>query len=264
MGHLSTEFADGVATFTLAPPDGYMNQETVDELNKATIALVRDDSVRAVVLAGGVPGYFIRHYSVVELEGIARRLRERNASFDIDHPSPERDIDTLFDRLAALPQPVIAALNGSAMGGGFELALACDLRIAQAGDHAYGLPEVNIGILPGAGGTQRLARLIGRGRALEMILRGRTADPEEALALRMVHEVAPDAKARAIELARELAGKAPKAVAHIKRLIRWEAERPFSEALPLERTLFLDLLVSDDAIRLMTRMNHDDLDIREV
>jgi enoyl-CoA hydratase len=166
--------------------------------------------------------------------------------------------------METMPKPVIAAINGLAMGGGFELTLACDLRIAEEGDYEVGLPEVKVGILPGAGGTQKLARLVGMPRALEMTLRGRTVSPAEALALGIVHEVVPagTSVARAQEVAAEIATRSPKAVAHIKRLVRMTPETPLADGLALERTLFLDLLVSDDALDLMSRMNAGDLDIR--
>lgn len=170
---------------------GYMDRETVPELDALTRELEADDSVRAVVFTGGVPGVFVRHYSVDELEALSIQLRQAGVKVDTAQPLPERDLDHVFRRLETMGKPVIAALNGTAMGGGFELSLACDIRIAEAGDYAFGLPEINLGILPGAGGTQKLSRLIGTARTLEMTLRGRTASPEEALALGMVHELMP-------------------------------------------------------------------------
>ena len=172
----------------------------------------------------------------------------------------------VFKRIETMPKPVIAAVNGLAMGGGFELTLACDLRVAEEGDYEMGLPEVNIGILPGAGGTQKLARLVGMARALEMALRGRTVSPNEAYALGIVQELVPSGEAlnRAKAIAQELAAKPSLSVAHIKRLVRQTPETPLEEGLALERTLFLDTLVSDDGFRLMSRMNDEGLDIRGV
>ena len=146
-------------------------------------------------------------YLSPKLAALSDALRARGRTFDETTAVDHHTINRIAEGLEALPKPVIAALNGTAMGGGWELAMACDLCIAEAGDHAYGLPEVRIGILPGAGGTQRLARLVGTARALEMTLRGRTVGPEEALALGMVHEVVPDAAARGQEIARELAAR---------------------------------------------------------
>lgn len=254
-----------VATLTITnPPMGYMDSATVPELDAATAELEADPGVRAVVITGGLPGVFIRHYSVHDLERLSRNLREQGVQVDPSRLLPERDLDRVFRRMETMPKPVIAAINGLAMGGGFELTLACDLRIAEEGDYEVGLPEVKVGILPGAGGTQKLARLVGMPRALEMTLRGRTVSPAEALALGIVHEVVPagGSVARARELAGEIATRSARAVAHIKRLVRMTPETPLADGLALERTLFLDLLVSDEALDLMSRMNAGDLDIR--
>jgi enoyl-CoA hydratase len=255
-----------VATITITnPPRGYMEATTVAELDQATAALESDSDVRAVVITGGLPGVFIRHYSVHELEGLARTLRGRGVTVDPARAVPPRDIDRVFARLESMPKPVIAAINGFAMGGGFELALSCDLRVAEAGPYELGLPEVRLGILPGAGGTQKLPALLGVARALEFTLRGRTVGPVEALELGLVHELAPAGLAleRAHQLAAELAALPPRAVGHIKRLVRATATATRDEGLALERTLFLDLLLSDEALERMARMNADDRDIRD-
>lgn len=267
MAQLAVQREEGVAVVTITnPPMGYMDASTVPELDQVTQELEADETVRAVVLTGGLPGVFIRHYSVVELEGLSRTLRERGTVVDTSQRVPERGLDVVFRRLETMPKPVIAAVNGLAMGGGFELTLACDLRIAEEGDYEMGLPEVKIGILPGAGGTQKLSRLVGMARALEMTMRGRTVSPREAYELGIVQELAPagEALTRAKSIAREIAGLPPKAVGHIKRLVRMTPETALEEGLALERTLFLDLLVSDDAYELMAKMNGDGLDIRRV
>ncbi len=265
MSQVSVERRGAVAICTITnPPQGYMDRETVPELDAVTLELEADASVRAVVITGGVPGVFVRHYSVHELEALSKQLRASGVKVDTSQRIPERDLDRVFRRIETMPKPVIAALNGTAMGGGFELSLACDIRIAEPGDYWFGLPEVNVGILPGAGGTQKLARLVGTARALEMTLRGRTVGPDEALALGIVAELAPAGGAlnRAVAIAEEIAAKPPLAVAHIKRLVRSATATPLDEGLGLERTLFLNLLVSDDALTLMNRMNEGSQDIR--
>jgi enoyl-CoA hydratase len=267
MPQLAVEREDGVAVVTITnPPMGYLDSATVPELEAVTQELEADASVRAIVLTGGLPGVFIRHYSVVELEGLSRVLRERQTVIDIEQRVPERALDVVFRRIETMPKPVIAAINGLAMGGGFELTLACDIRVAEEGDYQMGLPEVNIGILPGAGGTQKLARLVGMARALEMTLRGRTVSPKEAFELGIVQELAPAGSAliHAKALARDFADKPPLSVAHIKRLVRMTPETPLADGLALERTLFMDTLVSDDGLRLMSKMNAENLDIRHV
>jgi enoyl-CoA hydratase len=263
---ISVERSGNVATITITnPPHGFMDAATVAELDAATAELDADPAVRAIVITGGVPGVFIRHYSVRELETLARQLRERGVAVDPARPVPPRDIDRVFGRLETTPRPVIAAINGFAMGGGFELALSCDLRIAEEGQYELGLPEVRLGILPGAGGTQKLPALVGTARALEMTLRGRTVGPAEAHRLGLVHELVPPGRAleRAHQLAAEIAALPPRAVGHIKRLVRAAGAVPRDEGLALERTLFLDLLLSDEALERMTRMNADDRDIRD-
>ena len=264
MTAVSHSLEDGILTVTFAnPPEGVFTGAMAEKLLALLPAMAAGD-VRAVILQGGVPGVFIRHYSVAELAALSDALRAKGRRFDETTPVDHHPMNRIAEGLEALPKPVIAALNGTAMGGGWELAMACDLRIAGAGDHAYGLPEARLGILPGAGGTQRLARLVGEARALEMTLRGRTVGPEEALALGMVHEVASDAAARAADIARELAARPAKALAHIKRLVRAALPPVDPETLQLESRLFLDLAVSDDGNALMRRMVDEGLDIREV
>jgi len=265
MPQVTIERQGAVAICTLTnPPMGYMDSATVPELDAATRELESDDGVRAVVITGGLRGVFVRHYSVIELEALSRQLRGAGLKVDTESRVPERDLDHVFGRIETMPKPVIAAINGMAMGGGFELALACDIRVAESGPYFLGLPEVNVGILPGAGGTQKLARLVGTARALEMTLRGRTVGPEEALSLGIVQELAPagGALARSVAIAEEIAAKPPAAVSHIKRLVRGALAAPLGEGLALERTLFLDVLVSDDALRLMKQMNEGSNDIR--
>ncbi len=267
MSQLSVRRDGPVAIVTITnPPMGYMDSGTVPELDAVTTELEADDSVRAVVITGGLPGVFVRHYSVVELEQLSKNLRANGVVVDIENRVPERDLDRVFRRIETMPKPVIAAINGLAMGGGFELTLACDIRIAEEGDYEVGLPEIKVGILPGAGGTQKLARLVGMARALEMTLRGRTVSPAEAFELGIVQELTPTGGAlnRAVEMAQEMATRSPRAAGHIKRLVRMSAETPLDEGLALERTLFLDLMVSDEGHDLMAKMNAQDLDIRNV
>ncbi|MEP7216788.1 MAG: enoyl-CoA hydratase-related protein [Anaerolineaceae bacterium] len=266
MSQVTIERRGAIAIVTLTnPPDGYMDSNTVPELDTATLELESDAAVRVIVITGGLPGVFVRHYSVHELGALSTQLRAQGLRVDTGSTIPERALDRVFSRIETMSKPVIAAINGTAMGGGFELTLACDIRIAEDGPYSLGLPEVNVGILPGAGGTQKLSRLVGVARALEMTLRGRTVSPQEALTLGIVQEVTPPGEVlpRALAIAEELADKAPLAVAHIKRLVRMSAETPLAQGLALERTLFLDLLVSDDALRLMTEMNEGRRDIRD-
>lgn len=266
MAQLSTELDDGVLLVTFEnPPDGLMNNATTEELLALLARLEDDEAIRCVVFTGGIDGVFIRHFSIADLADFSDALRRKGRTFDESAPVDDHPLNQICRRLEALGKPTIAAINGHAMGGGWELAMATDIRLAEAGDYALGLPEANVGILPGAGGTQRLARLVGTARALEMTLRGRTVAPDEALALGMVHEVAPaPVRERALAIARELAAKPPRALAHIKRLVRAALPAIDPATLQLESRLFLDLLVSDDANRLMKKMLAGARDIRDV
>jgi enoyl-CoA hydratase len=259
MSRIEIERRDAVTSNAIAvirfnnPPKGYMDAGMVGELDKAVDELLVDDAVRILIFTGALKGVFIEHYDVSELVALSERLRAKGATFSLDRPAPEGAYHKILSKLEAAPKPVIAAINGTAMGGGFEFCMACDIRLAERGPYWLGQPEINIGILAGAGGTQRLTRLVGEARALELSLMGRTVSPDEAATLGMVHAaVDGPVLGHAMAMARRLAAQPPKAVAHIKRLIRSAAEMPLSQGLANERTLFLDLAVSDDGHRLMS------------
>ena len=160
---LSLLVENGVAVVRFTnPPHEYMDEATDRDLAAALDTIEGDADVRAIVLTGASDGVFVRHYDVRELEQRGRALAARGkTSFSLDRPLPENRLHACYRRIGEIPKPFIAAVNGTAMGGGFELALSCDLRLVQAGPHSLGLPGVNIGLLPGAGGTQRLTRLVG-------------------------------------------------------------------------------------------------------
>ena len=265
MTQITTRQDGAVLTATFSnPPDGYMNIGTAGELTSLLDSIESDDSVRVIVLTGGQPDVFIRHYDVGELETTSRQMSDKGMTFDTARPVPESPYLACLRRMENMSKIFIAAINGTAMGGGFELALACDIRLVKDGASHLGLPEVNLGILPGAGGTQRLPRLIGEGRALEMMLLGRTISPAEALDLGIVTEcVDGDVLARAQSIAAEVAGKPQRAVAHIKRLVRGSTSRTIDDGLAEERTLFCDLMVDPQAITRMAEMNTGKRDIRD-
>lgn len=243
--------------------DATVDETTVDELDRVIAILEQDDGIRVGVFAGTRPGYFIRHYSLEQLAERSAGMRARGMSFDPARPVPERGFPALLKRLEEMRKPMVAAITGTAMGGGFELTLACDIRIAQRGPFSIGLPEVNVGLLPGAGGTQRLARLIGPAAAMGLVLTGRTVDPDEALRFGMVHEVVDRPLPRALEIAHALAAKSERAVGHIKQLIRGSLDWSLEDGLARERTLFADLMVGEDAQHLMGEANGGLRDIRD-
>ena len=243
MTHLSLSVADGLALIRFDnPPLQVMTPQTMNELN-AMLPRLREDDVRAVVFTGNpASGYFIRHFSVEELDD---NTRGTNAGWD-------RSMDDVLWDIEHLPAPVIAAIEGSAWGGGLEFALACDIRVAKDGDWRFGLPEVSIGILPGGGGTQRLTEVVGRGKALEMMLAPTLIDAREAFRLgvfeRLVARDAPEsALDAALALAAQIASRSPRAVAHIKHLVRG-AESPVTmDNLTEESRRFADLLGTPEA-----------------
>ncbi len=234
-----------VATYT-NPPMNYFCADGSREL-VALIEAWKSPEVRAVVLTGGMKGKFITHYSVEELvEYASVRVALRVTGIALTAGYHQMLLD-----LRNLPKPVIVAMNGDTMGGGFELSLSCDIRIGARGDHRFGLPEVKLGILPGGSGTQRLTRLVGLGRAIEFILRSRVVKPEEALALGLVHELAADALGRAREIAVEMAALPPLAIAMAKRSVYDGFDTHLQAGLRIEDSAFLETMMSDDGLAAM-------------
>ena len=211
MGLVTSERRGAAAVLTYAnPPLGTMTAAGAEDLLQAVRAAVEDREVRCIILTGGVPGIFVRHYDVGELTMLGERLAQAPTPATQPAPSDGRPAGGflgLTDLVAVAPKPVIAAINGLCMGGGFELSLACDIRIAGADVTSIGLPETRVGIFPGGGGTQRLPRIIGEAKALEMILRGRVVTGPAAHQIGLVHEVADDPLARALEIAEEFAAR---------------------------------------------------------
>jgi enoyl-CoA hydratase/carnithine racemase len=161
-------------------------------------------------------------------------------------------IDKATALCESMPKPVIAAISGTALAGAFEFALSCDLRIAEDGDYLIGFPEAELGLVPGAGGTQRLPRVIGTLAALMHILMGQPLNPREAERKGLVHEtVSGKALDRAMEIARRLSSHPPEALAYIKRLVRNATEMPLAQGLALERNLFLRLCITESALARM-------------
>jgi len=238
MSLVSTEDRGAVRLIVYAnAPFGTMTAAGAAEMFGAVEAAGEDSSVRVIAITGGVPGIFIRHYDVDELSDAADRVQSATPRAPSPGPRPP-GFHALTDLIAAIDKPVIAAINGLCMGGGFELSLACDLRIAGSTVAAIGLPETRLGIFPGGGGTQRLPRIIGEARALEMILRGLTVTGAVAHEMGIVHELALDPLARALEIGAELASRGAEGLAFAKRLTRAALDRPLAEGLADERKSF--------------------------
>jgi enoyl-CoA hydratase len=231
---------DGIAVVTINRPDKFnaLNEEVVADIGAAVDELAEDDEVRAIVLTGAGEKAFVSGADIGLLQGLespqaaaAHSRRGQALTLKIEH----------------LPKPVIVALNGYALGGGLELAMACDIRIA-ADSAKLGQPEMNLGLSPGYGGTQRLPRLVGKGMAKLMLLTGDMIDAEEALRIGLVQRVVPAAElmTEARALARKLAEKSPLSMAACKRAVNLGLETDLERGLAIEAMEFGALSATED------------------
>ena len=214
-----------------------LNSQTLDELRRAILELKQDDSVRVVILAGAGEKSFVAGADINEL-AVQTPAGGREHALAGQH---------VLDLIENMGKPVIAAINGYALGGGCELAMACTLRLA-ADTAKLGQPEIALGLIPGYAGTQRLPRLVGKGKAMEMILTGAPIAADEAQRIGLVNRVVPAvaliAEARA--LAAQLAKNAPIAMRYIINAVNQGVEIPFAEACQYEATLFGLVASTDD------------------
>lgn len=242
MTDLVLEERDGhVVIATLNRPDvmNALNFPTLLELRALCARLREDDTVRAVIFTGAGERAF----------SAGADLKERKTMPAEKVPQFVENIRGAFDDIAALPMPTIAALNGVAFGGGLELALACDLRVLAP--HAtLGLTEVTLAIIPGAGGTQRLPRLVGVGHAKELILTGRRISPEQALAIGLANRVVGPGQvlSAARELAAEIAANGPVAVRAAKHAIDAGSQLPIREGIAIEADCYARVLPTEDRL----------------
>ena len=239
--NLLVERDGAVAVITVNRPKvlNPLNTQTLDELRQAILELKGDDGVRAIVLTGAGEKSFIAGADINEL-ATQTPVSGREHAMTGQH---------ILDLIEQMGKPVIAAINGFALGGGCELAMACTIRIA-ADTAKLGQPEINLGLIPGYAGTQRLARIVGRGRALELLLTGDMVSAQEAHRLGLVNRVVPaaDLIAEAKKLATTLASKAPVAIRYILESVNKGVEMPFAQAQVFEATLF-GLVASTDDMR---------------
>jgi len=219
-----------IAHVTLNRP-GALNAYNIrmrDDLYEVLGAIQDDDEVRVVIFKGAGEKAFCAGADLSEFLTAPSPVEARKVRFD-------RDVWSLF---LSIPQPMIAALHGYVLGSGIEMALCCDIRLA-AEDARFGLPEVGLGIIPAAGGTQTLPRTVGRGKALEMLLTGRWIDAKEAYQIQLVNRVVPREKLLEIagEMAQKIASHDPDAVRYAKQAVGRGINLPFAEGLHLERVL---------------------------
>lgn len=234
---------DAIATITLNRPRVHnaLNAAMLRELDEAFTTLAGDSAVRVILLRGAGEKAFAAGADIAELAALDASNAEAFAS----------RAQRIFRRIEQMSKPVIAVINGFALGGGCELAMACTLRLA-ADTARLGQPEIRLGILPGYGGSQRLPRLAGRGAALKMMLTGTPIDAHEALRIDLVDEVVSAKEdlthldLRAAELARTLAAQPPLAVAAVLEAVNRGADLPLDEAIALEASLFASLCSTND------------------
>jgi enoyl-CoA hydratase len=214
-----------------------LNTQTLDELRRAILEIKQDERVRVVIVTGAGEKSFVAGADINEL-AVQTPTGGREHALAGQH---------VFDLIENLGKPVIAAINGFALGGGCELAMACTLRLA-ADSARLGQPEIALGLIPGYAGTQRLSRLVGKGKAMEMILTGAPIAADEAQRMGLVNRVVPAAElmAEARKLAGQLAKSAPIAMRYIINAVNKGAEMPFAEACQYEATLFGLVASTDD------------------
>ena len=247
MSRVAVVTFDGVRVLTLnEPPANTYSYDMMRELDAAILEARMDAAVHVLVLTGAGEKFFCAGATIGML---------RDADPDFKYYFCLHANETL-NRLEQTPKLVIAALNGHTVGGGFEVAMAADLRIARKDAGKIGLPEVTLGVLPGTGGTQRLARLVGKARAMELMIQGRLMTMDEALGMGLITEVWDAARIgdrpfidAVVDHARQFTPphKASRAVGRIKRAVQSGAEAGFGEGLSIERELQQLLFQSDDA-----------------
>jgi enoyl-CoA hydratase len=234
---LERDGASAIVTINRPKVLNALNSQTLDELRRAILDLKREPDVRVVVLTGAGEKSFVAGADINELAA-------QTPTGGREHALTGQHVLDLIENMG---KPVIAAINGYALGGGCELAMACTLRIA-ADTAKIGQPEIALGLIPGYAGTQRLARLVGRGRAMEMILTGTPIGADHALRIGLVNRVVPAAElpAEARKLAQQLAAQAPIAMRYIIDAINKGGEMAFAEACRYEATLFGLVAATDD------------------
>ena len=275
---LTEEHGGGVVLATISnPPHGLMDEGIVDGLEALAERAERDPDLRGIVLTGAHPERFVAHYDVrlllegarsspsvpagparASLSAVSALRRVPGAAGALERTpaaglSEAERFGEVLSALGTAGAVVVAAINGSAMGGGCELALACDFRLMAKGDGRIGQPEILLGFPPGGGGTQRLSRLLGTGKALRLCLYGGPLSPDEALELGLVDELAPAKSlvSRALELATRLAARPKAGIAGVKRAINVGASQPLAAGLRSERAEFMAAVTTDEAERAM-------------
>ncbi len=241
------------------PPTHTLTAQGLLEIHDFLDSLARNKELRVLAFTGGGEDVFIRHYEVGELADAAEKNIGREKAANKTEDNPKRKLHgfhKMLLKIRDLEAIVIAGINGNTAGGGCEFSLGCDLRVMSSGDYFIGLPETGVGILPGGGGTQRLARLIGTSRALDLILHGQLISNTKAHEYGVINEIFP--KESFLESLKEycqaLANRAPIALREVKKAIHKGMDLPLEEALLVEQEAFNKTMNSKDAANAMRTM----------
>ena len=241
------------------PPTHTLTAQGLLEIHDFLDSLVTNKELRILAFTGAGEDVFIRHYEVGELADTAEKNIGRQEETKKPDNNPIKELHgfhKMLLKIRDLNAIVVAGINGNTAGGGCEFSLGCDLRVMSSGDYFIGLPETSVGILPGGGGTQRLARLIGSSRALDLILHGQLISNVKALEFGIINEILPkESFLKSLkEYCQILANRAPIALREVKRAIHRGMDLPLEEALLIEQEAFNKTMNSKDAAKAMRTM----------
>ncbi len=246
------------------PPTHTLTSSGVNEIHTFLDQIEKRDDLRVLAFTGDGENVFIKHYEVGELANTAERNLETKK--DKQDPKELHAFHTMLLRLRDLDAIVVAGINGNTAGGGCEFSLGCDLRIMADGNFLIGLPETSVGILPGGGGTQRLSRLIGSSRALDLILHAQLVSPKEAFDLGIINKLVSEASfnQELISYCEDLSNRAPIALQQVKKIIHQGLEMTLEESLLVEQKAFDVTMNSKDAARAMRALLNTQENIEDV
>ena len=246
------------------PPTHTLTSSGVNEIHTFLDRIEKRDDLRVLAFTGDGENVFIKHYEVGELANTAERNLETKK--DKQDPKELHAFHTMLLRLRDLDAIVVAGINGNTAGGGCEFSLGCDLRIMADGKFLIGLPETSVGILPGGGGTQRLSRLIGSSRALDLILHAQLVSPKEAFDLGIINKLVSEASfnQELISYCEDLSNRAPIALQQVKKIIHQGLEMTLEESLLVEQKAFNVTMNSKDAARAMRALLNTQENIEDV
>jgi len=242
--YLNLKVEEGIGSILLnRPPSNAMNDEIVEEMDRAFHEMNAHEGVKVLIITSALKDFFMAGADIK----MSERLLSSGRGVDV---GMLRKTHEAFNLLQRMPKMVIAAINGHALGAGCELAMACDFRFMAKGQGRIGLPEIKLGLIPGSGGTQRLTRLLGRAKAMEMMIKGLHLTPEQALEVGLVNKVFPPESLmeETMNFAKDLANGPTKAMGLIKKSVNAVWERDFDGGIDAELEAFQEVLTTKDAV----------------